>query len=266
MSILNLSLVSASGSGFERNVCRAIGSCAAVVVILAPSVLGSDLKDRVFPGDTFSAAANSGFYARFADFGTGNPSAEAGHMADWVAKTRDADGAEFVLVDKNDARLYVFDGNARLRGSTPVLLGAARGDDSVPDIGLRPIEEVLPQERTTPAGRFVGERGHISRGEDVVWVDYDEGVSIHRVMVTNPKERRLERLATASVEDNRISYGCINVPVAFYETYVRPTFALRRAIVYVLPEVKSVQQVFGWYDVAGVHDVEAPSIASTLRH
>ena len=83
-------------------------------------------------------------------------------------------------------------------------------------------------------------RGHNTRGEDVVWVNYDEAASIHRVLVTNAEECRLERLATVTVEDNRISDGCINVPVTFYETHVRPTFAIRRAIVYVLPEIKSV--------------------------
>ena len=53
----------------------------------------------------------------------------------------------------------VFDGDARLIGSSPVLLGGTPGDDSVPGIGTRPIAQVLPQERTTPAGRFVAERG-----------------------------------------------------------------------------------------------------------
>jgi hypothetical protein len=132
------------------------------------------------------------------------------------------------------------------------LLGFARGDDSVPGIGLRPIAEVRPEERTTPAGRFVAERGRNLKGEDVVWVDYDAAVSMHRVRATQPSERRLERLATPTVDDNRISYGCINVPVEFYEAYIRPTFATRRAIVYVLPDSKPVRQVFGSYDVATV--------------
>ena len=55
--------------------------------------------------------------------------------------------------------------------------------------------------------------------------------------------------------------GCANpaarlqpsVPVAFYEAFIRPTFAARRAMVYVLPEVKPAQQVFGSYDVAAAH-------------
>lgn len=183
-------------------------------------------------------------------------------MADWVADSRNSNGTDFVIVDKKYARLYVFDGNARLRGAAPVLLGVARGDDSVPGIGLRPIEAVLPEERTTPAGRFVAERGHNARGEDVVWVNYDDAVSIHRVLVTNTEERRLERLATATVEDNRISYGCINVPVAFYESHIRPMFATRRAVVYVLPEIKSVRQVFGSYDVAAAYRAANPRVSA----
>jgi hypothetical protein len=131
-----------------------------------------------------------------------------------------------------------------------VLLGFAPGDDSVPGIGAKPLAEVHPQERTTPAGRFMGERGRNALGEDVVWVDYAAAVSMHRVRTTNPEEHRLQRLATPTIDDNRISYGCINVPVNFFETYISPIFAARRAVVYVLPETKPVEEVFGSYDVA----------------
>jgi hypothetical protein len=179
-----------------------------------------------------------------AQFGTGKPSPTARYVADWVAATRDNGDAGFLIVDKKQARLYVFDANATLRGSAPVLLGAARGDDSVPDIGTRPLAQVKPEERTTPAGRFTGERGHDIDGDDLVWVDYDASVSIHRVITTSPQERRLQRLATPTVADNRISWGCINVPKAFYEALVRPLFARNHAMIYVLPEVKSVQDVF----------------------
>ena len=135
------------------------------------------------------------------------------------------------------------------------------GDDSVPGIGKRPIAQVQPHERTTPAGRLMAERGHNTLGHDIVWVDYDAAVSIHRVRTSNASEGRLQRLATASVDDKRISYGCINVPVAFYDTYVQPTFATQRAPVYVLPELKPVQQVFGSYDVA-IHSAQASQTAA----
>ncbi len=181
---------------------------------------------------------------RKADF-QGHPSSDdVRRIADWIASSNDASGHAFVVVDKREAQLYVFDADARLSASTPVLLGSARGDDSVPGIGNRQISAVLPDERTTPAGRFVGERGHNARGEDVIWVDYDAAVSMHRVLTSNPEERRLERLATPTSDDNRISYGCINIPVDFYEAHIQPTFAGAPAIVYVLPEVRSVSEVF----------------------
>jgi hypothetical protein len=187
--------------------------------------------------------------ARYAEFGDFLPSAQARHVADWVADSSDNAGSDFIVVDKKAAAVLVFDQRARLRASSPILLGGAEGDDTVPGIGSRPLDQILPEERTTPAGRFVGERGRNARGEDVVWVDYDAAVSMHRVLTVNPAERRLERLASESVEDNRVSWGCINVPVAFFETYVSPLFARRQALIYVLPEVKTAQSVFGSYDV-----------------
>lgn len=183
--------------------------------------------------------------ARVADFGGDEVSPDARHLAAWIARTNDHASTNFVLIDKKLARIHVFNGEARLLGSSPVLLGGAPGDDTVPGIGERPIAQVLPEERTTPAGRFVAERGHNMRGEDVVWVSYLDAISIHRVLTTNPEERRLERLATPTPDDNRISYGCINVPVEFYETFIRRVFATHRAAVYILPEVKSLEQVFG---------------------
>jgi len=201
--------------------------------------------------------------ARYAGFGAETPSPDARHLADWVADTRDNAGTGFFIVDKRNAHLYAFDADARLLGASAVLLGGARGDDSVAGIGARPIAQIRPAERTTPAGRFAGQRGRNAQGEDIVWVDYDAAVSMHRVRATNPKERRLERLATPTAADNRISYGCINVPADFYNTHVGPAFAQHRAIVYVLPEVRVVQQVFGSYDVASAHRAPAAPTAST---
>lgn len=183
---------------------------------------------------------------RGADFGTAQPSSEARQTADAILLSRDHAGVDFLIVDKKHAKLYVFAADGTLRGDTAVLLGSARGDDSVPNIGTRPIEQVRPEERTTPAGRFVAERGRNTLGEDVVWVDYDAAVSMHRVRATNVKERRLERLESSSADDNRISYGCINIPKSFYETVVAPTFSQRSAVVYVLPEVKPLHQVFNF--------------------
>jgi len=179
-----------------------------------------------------------------ADFDGEPVSAEVRYTANWAIAEGDNKTQDFLIIDKTAARLYVLNGVGRLLGSTPVLLGSAPGDISVPDIGQRPIEDVKPSERVTPAGRFVAERGHNLRGEDVVWVDYDAAVSIHRVITTHPSERRVERLSSPSPDDNRISYGCINVAPEFYEAYIRPVFAKQRAVIYVLPEKSSARNLF----------------------
>ena len=137
------------------------------------------------------------------------------------------------------------------RGRVPVrdeLLAFARGgraDDSVPGIGERRIADIRPHERTTPAGRFAAELGTNTGGEDILWVDYDAAVSMHRVRPVKAPEKRLERLASASAADNRISYGCINIPAAFYDGVVKPLFQPRNGIVYVLPDTKPLAEVFG---------------------
>jgi hypothetical protein len=46
-----------------------------------------------------------------------------------------------------------------------------------------------------------------------------------------------------------VSYGCINLPVAFYEQVLAPTVKSGGAIIYVLPETRPAQQVFGSFDV-----------------
>lgn len=161
---------------------------------------------------------------------------DAQRLAREAVSAGDNRGNPFAVVDKQLARVFVFRGDGALSGSSPVLLGLARGDKSVPGIGERKMAEIRPEERTTPAGRFASEPGRNLSGEDIVWVDYDAAVSMHRVRPNVKAERRLERLATPTPHDNRITFGCINVPAAFYDAYIKPALGSRHAVVYVLPE------------------------------
>lgn len=179
-----------------------------------------------------------------ANFGNEAASADTRTMADWAIKSADNRGLPFAIVDKKDARVFVFDADGQLRGTAPVLLGLALGDDAVPGIGSRPLSRIRPEERTTPAGRFVAALDHNLRGKEILWVDYDGAVSLHPVAIAKPEERRLQRLASPSPLDNRISYGCINVSAKFFDNVVRPAFTGTDGIVYVLPEVMSIQEVF----------------------
>lgn len=184
-----------------------------------------------------------------ANFAQAQPSREARHVADWAVDSGDNGGMPFVIVDKADARVFVFDAGGQLRGASSALLGLARGDDSVPGIGQRKLSSILPEERTTPAGRFVAALDHNLQGKEMLWVDYETAISLHPVVTSNARERRAERLVTPSPLDNRISYGCINVPADFYASVVSPAFTGTDGIVYVLPETRSAHAVFGAYDV-----------------
>jgi hypothetical protein len=175
-------------------------------------------------------------------------SADVQQLAQWVVSAADNGDRPFILIDKVDAKVFVFEPDGRLRGASPVLLGYAAGDHTVEGIGLRPIEQVKPEERTTPAGRFVGERGRNTLNEEVLWVDYDAAVSMHKVRLTNPKERRAERLASPTSADNRISYGCINLPPSFFDQVLWPSVRQTKPVIYVLPEVKALHEVFPGVD------------------
>ena len=201
-------------------------------------------------GGTQSAfAAGEPVAAKRANFEQERASPDARHIADWALASADNAGMPFVVVDKLNARLFVFDADGRLRGASAVLLGLARGDHSVPGIGARKLSTILPEERTTPAGRFVAALDRSLAGEEILWVDYDSGVALHRVIATVPKERRLQRLESALPLERRITFGCINVPVKFYEKVISPAFTGTSGIVYVLPETRPVREVFGSYDV-----------------
>lgn len=190
--------------------------------------------------------------ASLADAGPGSPvgladadaSSDARQITAWVLETADNQGLPFLIVDKVNARTYVFDRDGQLLGEAPVLLGLTPGDVSPPGIGDRPLSAIAPEERITPAGRFLASLGENLRGKDILWVDYDAALSLHPVVTTRAADRRLQRLATATAEDNRISYGCINVPAPFYSDVVQPAFAGTVGVVYILPETQSLDDVF----------------------
>ncbi|KQN31257.1 hypothetical protein ASF00_00010 [Sphingomonas sp. Leaf34] len=170
-------------------------------------------------------------------------SADARDTANWVTASHDNHALPFVVIDKVNAKVFAFDGAGILRGAAPALLGMARGDDSVPGIGQRKLATITPAERTTPAGRFEASLGRDFE-QDILWIDYDAALSLHRVIVGRRIDNRAGRLASPTPSDNRISYGCVNVPPGFYDGVVKPLFTGTVGIVYILPETKPLRTVF----------------------
>jgi len=179
------------------------------------------------------------------------PHSEAAmRVTDWVIASGDNGGLPFIVIDKVAATVAVFDAQGEILGETPALLGAGVGDDSTPGIGERAFSEMGPEERTTPAGRFQAEFGPAVGGHTVLWVDYGNSVALHAVVSANRSERRLQRLQSPTAEDNRITYGCINVPERFFTNLVRPLFGETGGIVYVLPDTRALEDVFPRLQVA----------------
>jgi hypothetical protein len=193
---------------------------------------------------------------------TGQPAAEApsaeaaapvddsvARLTGWVAATRDNNGAPFIVIDKVAAKVLVFSPTGELVGATPALLGIAHGDDSAPGVGTKKLSAIRHQDRTTPAGRFVAKIGMASGNHEVLWVDYGNAISLHPVVTANKAERRVQRLQSDTPKDNRITFGCINVPASFYKSVVRPLFGKGSGIVYILPETKALNETF-----PGIHE------------
>jgi len=174
---------------------------------------------------------------------------DAQRLVRWVSATADHQGMPFAVIDKPAATIHVFGPGGGHAGSAPVLLGSALGDHSAPGIGQRPLSQIRPHERTTPAGRFVSEPGSNLQGHDIVWIDYPSAVSLHRVR-GHPAERRVQRLASPVLAERRISHGCVNAPTQFYNRNIAPWFGREAGVVYVLPDAEPFAAFFPAADAA----------------
>jgi hypothetical protein len=169
-------------------------------------------------------------------------SADARSLVEWVHRTGDAHGRPYAVVDKRGAHIYVFQADGRLAGHSAALLGSAPGDHTVPGVGAHAQSGHVPlNERTTPAGRFEATPGRNASGEQVIWVDYESAFAIHRLRPGFAYQARAGRLATTQAAGKRVSWGCVVVPVAFYQSVVQRVLGASKSVVYVLPETRPVQ-------------------------
>lgn len=170
---------------------------------------------------------------------------DAKNLAEWISETRDNQDLPFMVVDKKETRVFLFLADGKLYSSTRALMGTMVGDDIIPGVGNKKLADVTLKERTTPAGRFVAQLGFSLTKSELLWIDYESGFSMHPVVTSNPMERRLQRLASLNTSEHRITYGCVNVSSLFYKEQVHEIFKVNGGIVYVLPEIHSIQKVFG---------------------
>lgn len=162
-----------------------------------------------------------------------------------IVRSGDNANMPFAVVDKHAAMVMVYRADGTLAGASTALLGLTPGDDSLPGVGYRTqTGQLRIADRTTPAGRFESLPGRNTSGEKVVWLDYDKAFAIHRLRPAPAVEKRVQRMASANPRDKRISAGCVVVPEAFFDGVIQPTLGQGKAVVYVMPEHSSWQQMW----------------------
>ena len=144
-----------------------------------------------------------------------------------IVNTGDNQGKPIIVADKQAGTLTLYTSAGIEVNSTSALFGRAKGD-------------LVTQTNTTPSGRYdlsyetninnnaYGNSAQVLKVNGSFVENNAGNVAIHRVL-----KGREGRLASETVADNRISYGCINIPASFYDAHFDRSMD---AVVYVLPE------------------------------
>jgi hypothetical protein len=152
-------------------------------------------------------------------------------------------GKGFMVADKPNGMLHVFNADGSMLSQAPALYGKSTGDILTPEMGSKSLAQLTDADRVTPAGTFTleadDEPDYVG-GKAFVLRETRMGgavVAVHAAYLGNPSENRVARLASPAAEDNRISAGCINTT---HEQFLRDI--LPRAddfdggMVFVLPD------------------------------
>lgn len=122
--------------------------------------------------------------------------------------------SNFVVMDKREGKLHVYvDGERAL--SVPALSGKMRKDIASPETIGKHVDDMTEEDKITPAGIYAlkyGASDEYGFKYSMLFPDgYDASYAVHSVYTGTPEERRVQRLKTATGDDNNISYACINL-------------------------------------------------------
>lgn len=159
--------------------------------------------------------------------------------AEHILKKKDNNDLPFIIVNKNVSEVAIFNNHGDLKDVAPALLGMAIGDTAEHDIGDKDFSHIASEQKITQSGRFFAHFGTSDGIDDVLWIDFRSSLSLHPVIVGNPSEQRLHRLMSPTPDDNRITFGCINVTPEFYFKTLKVIFSNGAGMVYILPETSS---------------------------
>jgi len=170
-------------------------------------------------------------------------------VANWVLQNTDNKGLPFSVADKQEGAVYFFDSEGNLTLKTPALFGRVIADYTSDEILAKDTHKISDKEKITPAGRFETYNKTSTDGNGLVAI-YRVGaytdLAFHKVYLKAPEERRLDRLASKTGNDNRISHGCINLPTKVAETMIPK---LKNGhVTYILPETEKGKESFAGFE------------------
>jgi hypothetical protein len=160
-----------------------------------------------------------------------------------------------IIVDKQMGLTYVIDTNGVLAGKSASLTGKTKGDFRSEEAKkIASVEAISEKDKVTEAGMFDASIKNVPHYGNVITLQVFNNYSIamHQTYLGAPAEQRQARLESATPEDNRISFGCINVSNEFMQDVVFKAIpkGLKNFPVVVIPESKSIQAFWPSEDFA----------------
>jgi hypothetical protein len=145
----------------------------------------------------------------------------------------------YIVVDKPTARLFIIDSNKNLVTDFPVLLGQTKGESK----NIANSDSDIAIGATTPAGKYRLTNLYINKDDSVMYQGRilsllgqgQGGLAIH---MTYPLEieKRSKALETETTEDNRMSWGCINISLENWDNYIKPYFNTEKQFIFITPD------------------------------
>lgn len=181
-------------------------------------------------------------------------SSTAAMIFDTVGYAAVAGGKGFVIADKPNGQVHVFDNTGHHLGSSAALYGRDAGDTMTSAQQRKPLADLVDGDRITPAGAFkmrFSKQPSVYPGNAAMFlVDKDNrdvgAVAVHGVYKLHAAENRLGRMASAGADDNKVSSGCINIDDKLFIEKLLPNAAqFVGGTVFVLPDrVENTRAMF----------------------
>lgn len=179
-------------------------------LVFAGSLLASLAGFGVLYDRHAGAAADAALKSLDRDLAREGWSAPVREIAAWAIESHDHAGLPFVVIDQARGRVFAFDANGRLGGSTPILRSPEWADDAA------------------PPGRFVADTRRSAGDGAIVWANGHETLA---VLATPPDWKR----RPVAVQYHRPHHSrSLHVAREFYRQHLR-AFRQQAGVAYVLP-------------------------------